>query len=261
MRFSVLASGSSANATLIEAAGLRLLIDIGLNCRTLEQRLKALDVAPESLDGILITHEHTDHIGGLEVFTKKYPVPIFANYNTAAVVERQCRCHQRAVPEFNFFESGLPFMLGDLTITPVPIPHDTAEPVAYVIEDGSHKLGYFTDLGYVTEGVAQAITGCNALILESNHDLQMLRNSGRGFQLISRISGRAGHLSNDQACEAVATYASDELRTITLAHLSRDCNQPELAGALMSGTLKHIGKQNVKLAIAKQNESLPFMEL
>lgn len=240
---------------------MRLLIDAGLCCRTLEQRLKEAEIAPESLDGILITHEHTDHVGGLDRFVKKYHTPVFANYNTAAVIEHMCRRERHEAPEFTFFESGLPFMLGDLTITPVPIPHDTAEPVAYVLDDGTHRLGYFTDLGHVNDSVAQALTGCTALILESNHDLQMLRNSGRGFQLISRISGRAGHLSNEQACEAVATYAAAELRSITLAHLSRDCNLPELAATMMQGTLKHIGRSDVALHVAQQNAPLPFTEV
>jgi phosphoribosyl 1,2-cyclic phosphodiesterase len=240
---------------------MRFLIDAGLSAKALEQSLKAIDVAPESLDGILITHEHTDHVGGLDRFVKKYNTPVFANYNTAAAIERQCLCAKREVPEFTWFESGLPFMLGEITLTPVPIPHDTAEPVAYTIDDGSHRLGYFTDLGHVTETIAQALSGCTALVLESNHDLQMLRNSGRGFQLISRISGRAGHLSNDQACEAIALHASPELRTLTLAHLSRDCNQPEIAAHMMRGILKHIGRTDVTLAIAKQDEALPFTEL
>lgn len=261
MKFSILASGSKANATLVEAGGMRLLIDAGLSCRTLTQRLKAAEIPPESLDGILITHEHIDHVKGLDRFVKQYHTPVFTNYNTAAVIERQCRNEQRDAPEFTFFESGFAFALGDLTITPVPIPHDTAEPVAYVIDDGTHRLGYFTDLGHVTDPVAQAIGSCTALILESNHDLQMLRQSGRGFALISRISGRAGHLSNDQACEAVANSVSAELRSLTLAHLSQDCNRPALAAALMSATLKHIGRSNVSLAIAQQDAPLPFTEI
>ncbi len=261
MKFCVLASGSRANATFVEAGGVRLLIDAGLSARTLEQRLKEIEVAPESLDGILVTHEHTDHVGGLDRFVKKFQTPVFANYNTAAVIERQCLCNQRDVPEFSIFDSGLPFTLGDLTITPVPVPHDTAEPVAYTLDDGAQRLGYFTDLGYVTDAVSQALAGCTSLILESNHDLQMLRNSGRGFQLISRISGRAGHLSNEQACEAVAAFTTAELRTITLAHLSRDCNLPTIAAALMSATLKHIGRPEVTLTIAKQDEPIPFTEL
>ena len=261
MKYCVLASGSQANATVVESGNVRLLIDAGLRCRTLEARLKAIAVTPESLNDILITHEHVDHVAGLARFVKKYPLPVFANYNTAAVIERQCLLEQLPVPEFALFDSNLPFLLEHLTITPMQIPHDTAEPVGYLLDDGEHCLGYFTDLGYVPEPVVQALRRCSGLILESNHDLQMLRQSGRGFQLISRISGRAGHLSNEQACEAVANGAGAALKIITLAHLSAECNQPELALSLMKGTLKHLGRSEIHVAIARQNQPLPFMEL
>ena len=261
MRFTVLVSSSRGNVTYVEAGGLRLLIDIGLACRTLEKQFKALDLSPDGLDGILITHEHCDHIGGLTNFLKKHPTPVFANYNTAAVIEHQCRQAKQPVPEFALFETGVPFMLGELTITPLPIPHDTAEPVGYVIHDGQHQLGYFTDLGYVPDPVLEAIHHCHALILESNYDPQLLRNSNRGFHLISRISGRAGHLSNEQACEAVATAVGAPLQTLTLAHLSRECNQPDIAEAMMRGTLRHIGRTDVALAIANPDTPLPFTTL
>lgn len=261
MRYCVLASGSQANATLVEAGGLRLLIDIGVRCRTLETHFKNLSIAPESIDAILITHEHIDHVAGLSRFVKKYHTPVFTNYNTAAVIERQCTLEEQPIPEFNLFDTNLPFALGDLTVTPIEIPHDTAEPVGYLIDDGTHCLGYFTDLGHVTPRIAAVLPLCHALIWESNHDLQMLRSSGRGFPLIARISGRAGHLSNAQACEAIAQGASDRLRILTLAHLSRDCNLPDVAHAEMTRVLKQLNRSDIQLLIAQQNEVSPFMEL
>lgn len=258
MRFSVLASSSSANATFVEAGGVRLLIDAGLRCKPLEERLQAIGVAPNSLDGILITHEHTDHIQGVARFVKKYPMPVFANENTAEVIARICQQNAQPVPEFGFFESNFSFNFGDLTITPQQIPHDTAEPVGYLLSDGEHTLGYFTDLGFVPAHVSNAIPHCDALILESNYDPQMLRTSNRPFSLISRISGRSGHLSNEQACETIATYASERLKSLTLAHLSTECNDPNLVQALMKATLKTIQRTDIALTIARPDAATPI---
>ena len=261
MRFSVLASSSRGNATILEAGGLRLLIDIGLSNKALVKALAEAAIDPDSLDGILITHEHTDHVKGLSIFTEDHPTPVYANYNTAAAIDYQCRKERAHVPEFSCFESNVPFALGELTITPLQIPHDTAEPVGFVLHDGTHQLGYFTDLGYVPETVAAAITQCDALVLESNYDPQMLHNSGRPYHLITRIQGRAGHLSNEQACEAIAASIGPNLKSLTLAHLSPDCNQPHLAEAMMKGTLKHIGRTDVALTLGKHLAAIPFITL
>ena len=240
---------------------MRLLIDIGLSSKGIVSALTAAGIEPESLDGILITHEHADHIKGLSIFTKKHAIPVYTNYNTAAAIDYQCRKDKAHVPEFACFESNFPFTLGTLTVTPLQIPHDTAEPVGFIIHDGTHQLGYFTDLGYVPEPVAQAISQCDALVLESNYDPQMLQNSGRGYHLITRISGRAGHLSNEQACQAIAAAAGPNLKSLTLAHLSPECNQPHLAEAMMKATLKHINRSDIALTIAKQETAIPFITL
>ncbi len=263
MRFSVLASGSKGNATYVEVGGVRLLIDAGLACRTLAQRLSGIGVSPEGLDGILVTHEHTDHVSGLDRFATRYNVPVYANEGTAAVVERQCRLAGRTPPEFVIFESRIPFALGDVVITPVRISHDTAEPVAYTLDDGTHRLGYFTDLGFVSRDVAEAVRSCSALVLESNHDLGMLRASGRPFSLISRIRGEVGHLSNEQACEAIRALCSEDLCTLVLAHLSHDCNDSTLAREMMCRTLRDIGRTDLaaQVQVAKQECPLPFIEL
>lgn len=261
MRYSVLASGSQANATLVEAAGMRLLIDAGVRCRTLEARLKEAAIAPESIDAILITHEHIDHVAGLARFVKKYHTPVYANENTALVIERLCLQEQQPVPEFACFTSNFAFALGDLTVTPLQIPHDTSEPVGYLLEGDSTRLGYFTDLGYVPEAVANILPTCTGLIFESNHDLQMLRTSDRPFSLISRISGRAGHLSNEQACEAINEGLGADLQFLTLAHLSSQCNDPKLAFSMMQAVLRHHNRTDITLNVAQQASALPFMEL
>lgn len=263
MRFSVLASGSKENATYVEHGGLRLLIDAGPSCRKLTQRLTALGVDPGDLDGIFITHEHTDHIGGMAAFCRKYTVPVYANEGTASVIERTCYAQREAVPEFVIFQTRIPFALGDLTVTPVPISHDTADPVGYTLDDGRQCFGYFTDLGLPSEEIIQAVRHCTALVLESNHDLQMLEHSGRPYQLISRIRGPVGHLSNDDACRLIAAAQPAKLQSLVLAHLSRDCNLPDLAETMMRATLKEIGRADLlsALQIARQDEALNPVEL
>ena len=260
MRICVLASGSKGNATYVEGGGVRLLIDAGLSCRDLERRLQAVGESPDGLDAILVTHEHVDHVRGLGRFAERHGAAVFANEGTAAVVERQCRLAGREAPPFTLFQSRVPFALGGLTVTPVRTSHDTAEPVAYTLDDGAARLGLFTDLGFVSGEVAAALAACDALILESNHDLGMLRASGRPYPLVARIAGESGHLSNDQAAEAVARCAAPGLRALVLAHLSEECNQPDLARAAMARALNARGLAPA-LAVAKQSSPLPFMEV
>ncbi len=252
MRVIVLGSGSCGNATYVEMGGLRLLIDIGLNCKTVVSRMEAHGIDPAGLDGIFLTHEHTDHVQGLPTFLKKYPTEIFANEGTAAVCERQLRLAHKPVPEFTIFQTRVPFALGELTVTPIAISHDVADPVAYTFSDGIHKVGYFTDLGFVSEEVVLAFADCDTLILESNHDPEMLRCSSRPFSLITRIAGNVGHLSNEQAARALALNCPACLRRVTLAHLSGECNLPHLALQTMSGALAHVGRGDITVQCATQ---------
>ena len=260
MRFCVLASGSAGNATYVESEGVRLLIDAGISCRAIERHLADLEVDPDSLDGILVTHEHNDHVSGLYRFAAKHQTAVYANEGTAAVIERQAWKAKQPVPKFALFQSCVPFALGDLVVQPVRISHDTAEPVAYTLTaEAGAKLGYFTDLGYASQEVVTALQGCEALILESNHDLQMLRTSGRPYDLVSRISGKSGHLSNDQACDLMRAACPETLRQLVLAHLSRDCNEPAVARYQMAQTLKELGREGVALAVAQQSAPLEVM--
>lgn len=216
---------------------------------------------PNGLDGILITHEHVDHVGGLSRFVARHPVPVYANEGTAAVIERQCRLAKRPVPEFAIFESSVPFLLGDLTVLPVRISHDTAEPVAFTLSDGEAQFGFFTDLGLISRDVALAAAHCHALVLESNHDFEMLRTSGRPYALIARIAGASGHLSNEQAAELIRCMCPAELKKLVLAHLSGECNQPAVAEQVMRTALREAGREDVELCAAKQDEPLELMEV
>lgn len=257
MKVAILGSGSQGNAVYVEAGGVRVLIDAGFSCRTLEQRLAAAGVSPEGLDGILVTHEHSDHVKGLAAFVKRHPTVVYASEGTASVCERLILRDGGCVPEFAVFQPRVPFALGDLTVTAVPVSHDVAEPTGYTLADGAEQLGYFTDLGFVSAEVLAAFAGCTDLILESNHDPEMLRQSGRPWALIARIAGESGHLSNEQACAALAEACPAGLRSLTLAHLSGECNDPELARRLMAATLRHLGRDDVRLACAAQNAVCP----
>ncbi len=221
-----------------------------------------MEIAPDGLDGILITHEHCDHVEALARFVARHPTVVYANEGTAAVVERQIRLAQRAVPEFALFESQIPFVLGDLVVTPIRVSHDTAEPVSYTLDDGVSRLGYFTDLGFVSPAVSAAMSDCTALVLESNHDVEMLRASGRAYSVIARIQGNSGHLSNEQACAALAEADPARLRALVLAHLSHECNDAAVARAMMQRTVRTLGREDLvgQIHVAEQGAPLPFLE-
>lgn len=263
MRFSVLASGSKENATYVEHGGVRLLIDAGPSCRRLTQHLNDLGVDPASLEGVLITHEHADHIAGLATFCTRYQVPVYTNEGTASAIERICYADRKPLPEFAIFQTRIPFAFGELTVTPVPTSHDTAESVGYTLDDGRTRFGYFTDLGTFSEETVNAVRDCDALVLESNHDPQMLANSKRPYPTIIRIRGPVGHLSNEEACRLIAAAAPAKLRALVLAHLSQECNHPDLARTMMRATLETIGRADLipALHLAKQQEALGPIEL
>lgn len=242
MKFAVLASSSAGNSTYVEGGGVRVLVDAGTNCKSLAAALAPLGVSPADLDAVLVTHEHADHVSALASLEKRFGTPLYATDGTFAACETgrggcgacegwDCRC----------FEPGAAFEIGGLLVEPFSTPHDAADPVGFVLSDGSARLGFATDLGFATELVARRLRGCTALALEFNHDLRMLESSGRPPSLIQRIRGRGGHLSNDQAAELLASVAGPELRHVVPMHLSGECNAPELAVAAAREALRSAG--------------------
>lgn len=221
MRFSVLSSGSKANSTLVECGDTRILIDCGLSARTMEQRLATVGVAPDSIDGIIITHEHFDHIRGVERFSKRHEVPVYAN-SAARRFLKGCYALQG-------FETGVLFEIGALQISPVSIVHDAGDPVGFVIKGAGLKFGHFTDLGRVTPLVREAVSGCHSLVLESNHDPDMLWGCSYPWELKQRISSSHGHLNNATAGELLAEMLHSELHEVVLGHISENSNTPEIA--------------------------------
>lgn len=242
MKFAVLASSSAGNCTYVEGGGARILVDAGTNCKTLRAALEPLGVSLADIDAILLTHEHDDHVSALAVVERRFGTPVYATFGTFDGYEQghggpdACDGWSRVC-----FEPGEPFAIGGLSVEPFSTPHDAADPVGFVLSDGAARLGFATDLGFATELVAQRLRGCSALALEFNHDVRMLELSGRHPNLIQRIRGRSGHLSNDQAAELLASVAESGLRHVVPMHLSGECNDPALAVAAAREALRAAG--------------------
>lgn len=244
LAFSVLASSSKGNCTYVETAGgTRLLVDAGMRCSAVCERLAAIGRSLEDVQAILVTHGHSDHTSSLPVIEDRTGVPVYATDGTAATIERDGR---REKPDlawnFAVFAAGEPFPVGDLDVEPFPVPHDSADPVGFVLRaPGGAALGFATDLGEAPLVVRHRLRGCHALVLEFNHDPQMLLASDRAWSLKQRILGRSGHLSNEQAADLLGQVATPALRHIVPAHLSDECNTPGLATAAARGALLRVG--------------------
>ncbi|HSX38858.1 MAG TPA: MBL fold metallo-hydrolase [Chlamydiales bacterium] len=247
--FCPLASGSKGNAIFLGTERTRILIDAGISRTALEKKLSQLSIDLKTIDAILVTHEHTDHIQGLKNLTEKFNIPVFANAETA---KRICSLLQIR-PRFKIFTTGESFEFEDLCIHPFSIPHDTMDPVAFAIRTQSLKLGFCTDLGYATSLVKKQLEGCDYLYLEANHQPSMVHASGRPLIYKKRVLGKQGHLSNEDAASLLSSIFHANLKHVHLAHLSSECNAPETALKTVHEKLKLIC-QSVELSIAFQNE-------
>ena len=230
-----LASGSSGNAIYVESDGTKLLIDTGISARELTKRLSSLGVKPQELDGILITHEHGDHIRGLRVFTKNYHVPIYCTQNTWYYLAEQgvSERYQRIIHRDEVFE------MDDLQIEAFPIPHDAVDPVGFCIANHTSKIGIATDLGHIPEYLRSKFRLAQLVFLEANHDVPMLTKGKYPQFLKERILGNRGHLSNDTAAAFIADLAEENLQKVVLGHLSKNNNTPEMAISAVQNRLEN----------------------
>ena len=217
------ASGSSGNCAVWRAGKTAILIDMGVSVRALNKALGEIDMKMEDLSAVLLTHEHVDHTKGLATFIKKYDLPIYASFGTAAAIQQKL---PQAQKNLHTFAGGEQFAVDGLQVQSVPIPHDAAEPVAYRIDGGGHQLGYATDIGYMPHALRDSITGCDTVVLESNHDVDMLRCGPYPMYLKQRIVGKYGHLSNDDCALQAAHLAQTGTKRLVLAHLSDKNNDP-----------------------------------
>jgi phosphoribosyl 1,2-cyclic phosphodiesterase len=247
----VLGSGSAGNCSLIATSQCRLLVDAGFSARQIAQRLSAAGVLPESLDGILITHEHSDHIAGLEIFCRRFRIPIYVNPLTAETLRRGSLAD---FPNWNLFATGAVFSVKDIEIQSFYVPHDAVDPTAFVFTADEGSIGFLTDLGYAPKLALERVRQVDTLVVETNHDERMLQEDRRRpWSLKQRILSRHGHLSNEAAAKLVASVAGNRLRRVVLGHLSRDCNRPEIA----LGTMQRFGIEGIDLFCAEQNKVSP----
>ena len=257
MRFASIGSGSQGNGLLIEATDgstvTRLLIDCGFPIRRTVAQLEKLGIMPSSLSAILISHEHLDHVRGAPALAKKYEIPIWMSPGTHKAVRKK-----HSPGWVSVFDSHESFEVNGLSVTPIPVPHDAREPVQFLITDGNHKLINLTDLGSVTPHIMEMSTGCDAMVLECNHDLDMLKNGPYHAALKKRVGGYLGHLSNTAAAEFIKSIDHSRLQHLVAAHISQENNQPSLAKEALAAA---VTASSADIEVATQDDGFGWREI
>lgn len=235
MRFASLGSGSAGNALIMEEGSTRLLLDCGFGLREIQSRLARLDIPPEALTGILVTHEHDDHAGGVFKFANKYQIPVWLTHGTLTMSER----YFPSQPDFKMhvIDSHESLAIESIEVQPFPVPHDAREPVQFTFSNGIHKLGVLTDTGTSTSHIEQVLSKCDALVLECNHDIEMLMNGLYAWPLKQRVKSRLGHLDNTSSAALLSKLDNCRLQHIVAAHLSAKNNHPALVRQALSRVL------------------------
>lgn len=233
MRFASLGSGSRGNALVVEAGKTRVMLDCGFAVRETVARLARLDLLPDDISAIVVTHEHSDHIGGVAAFARKFNLPVWLSPGTLSGASGQFRENQPV----HLFDSHTCFSIGGIEIEPFPVPHDAREPAQFAFGDGARRLGVLTDAGCSTPHIEATLNRCHALVLECNHDVEMLRNGPYPHGLKQRVAGRFGHLDNDAAAALLAKLDAGLLQHVIAAHLSEKNNRPDLAQQALSRVL------------------------
>jgi phosphoribosyl 1,2-cyclic phosphodiesterase len=256
----MLGSGSAGNSALVASDHCRILVDGGLSARQIKVRLEQCGITPEQLDGVLLTHEHGDHVCGLEVLCRKFKIPIYCNRLTAEAI----RCWSGALGEhknWRLFQTGADFTICDIHVQTFSVPHDAVDPVGYAFHCQGNALGFVTDLGYATKMVVERLRKVHTLVIETNHDEKMLQDDPhRPWPVKQRIQSRHGHLSNAAAAAVIEQLLSGKLERVVLGHLSRDCNTPERAAGAIREMLAQRGRSEIEVHCAMQGTiSLRFV--
>jgi len=257
LRAVVLGSGSGGNAVVVESGARRILVDAGFSCRELEHRMKRVGVDPRSISDLLLTHEHEDHVRGAGRFALRHKCAVWATKGTLA----GCELPPDVLARVETIESGRPVEVAGFAVEPFLVPHDAREPVGFVIEDpAGRRLGLVADLGCRSRLAWGRLSELDLLLLEANHDLDMLRSGPYPWPLKQRVAGRHGHLSNADAGDGLLELLCDRLRQVVLYHLSRTNNTPALAAATVGDTLDRAGAR-LGVMVSDQFEPTPWLEV
>lgn len=254
LRFSLLGSGSSGNAILFASQEAKILIDNGLSFKELHRRCGAIGLSLEGLDGVFVTHEHSDHVAGVGVLARKTGVPIYMTEAT----HRALGPGVGEIPTVHYFESGETVCIRDMEVSSFGIPHDAADPVAFTVTACGAKAGLATDLGHVSHLVRERLSGSHALVIESNYCPNEMLNSDYPPQVLQRIRGRHGHLSNQDMASLLHALLHDALRTVVLVHISENNNKPEIARMMAEGVLRG---HPARLHLAEHHAPTPLFEI
>jgi phosphoribosyl 1,2-cyclic phosphodiesterase len=266
MRMTILASGSRGNSTVLSSASASVLVDAGISCKETLKRMKAAGEAAEKLQGIVISHEHNDHVTGLQVLARRLRVPVYiteATYHAWRRSHRDAEGKPARLERLEHFQAGKSFSIGDITISPFTTSHDAVDPCGFTFRAGGIKFGIVTDLGYMSANVKDALRGCDGLMIESNHDLEMLRAGPYPWMVKQRIMNKKGHLSNAALAAYFERDYDGQAAFLVLAHLSEHNNHPELARETAYKALG--GRMNLfqssSLMLARQDQPLPPLTL
>lgn len=251
MRFAYLGSGSRGNSALVQHLGTTLMIDCGFNLTNAQRRLARLQVSPHDIDAVLVTHEHGDHISGVAALARRYNMPVWMTAGTRAGWKQT-----RGV-KVKIFNAHEQFSVGDILVRPYPVPHDAREPSQFVLDDGQHRIGVLSDAGHVTPHMRESLNGCHGLMLECNHDVEMLANGPYPPALRERVGGDYGHLSNMQAAGLLRSIDTRQLHQLVIAHISAKNNTNALAQGAVSQAL---GCEPEWAAVADQEMGMDWRE-
>jgi len=254
MRFASLGSGSGGNALLIESGTTRVLLDCGFGPSELTARLNRVGLAPGDLSAVIVTHEHEDHCGGVAALASRFGIPVYLTRGTLSALGAEGRAIRHRV----LIDPYTKFAIDGVEVRPFPVPHDAREPVQFVISDGAVRLGMLTDTGQPTPHIAEVLSGVDALVLECNHDLDMLMNGPYPARLKNRIAGRLGHLANTASAELVRAVDCTRLQHLVAAHISRTNNTPELARTALAHAL---GCDAEWIGVATQEDGFAWRQI